>query len=95
MYHRVLGKYFVQYKKGSDLIGSEEIDNVKDQLLLCNTFAKKQMFILRNFYLGSGPEEQRGNFLPSVGQNIRTNIHPIPPDSSPPPGPTFPQVPGP
>ena len=34
MYHiRVLGKYFVQYEKGSDLIGSEEIDNVEDQLL--------------------------------------------------------------
>ena len=70
MYLRVLGKYFVQYEKGSDLIGLEEIDNIEDQLLWCKMFAKKQMFILKNFHLGSGPKDQRGNFLPSVGQNV-------------------------
>ena len=31
--YRVLGKYFIQYEKDSDLIGSEEIENVEDQLL--------------------------------------------------------------
>ena len=28
MYHRVLGKYFVQYEKNSVLIGLKEIDNI-------------------------------------------------------------------
>ena len=56
MYHRVLGKYFVQYEKDSNLIGSEDFDNVEDQLLWCNMFANKQMFILRNFLLGERTE---------------------------------------
>ena len=43
MYHRVLGKYFVWYEKDSDLIGSEEIDNVEDQLLWYNMSANKSL----------------------------------------------------
>ena len=45
MYHRVLEKYFVPHEKDSDFIGSEEIDNVEDQLLWCNMFAKKNRFL--------------------------------------------------